>query len=93
MVSIFTLISTPLFTTKVIGPYIVDFYCSKAKLVVELDGSQHYESENVKNDTIRTKFLEGFGLQVIRIPNNAVRENFPGVCDYIDQKVKERNPY
>ena len=74
---------------KVIGTYIVDFYCAKANLVVELDGSQHFEPQEQKKDEKRTAFLESCGLTVLRIPNNAVFENFRGVCEYIDRAVKE----
>ncbi len=78
---------------KVIDEYIVDFYCSAARLVVELDGSQHYEAESVKYDSKRTEHLERLGLQVIRIPNNKIFENFEAVCSYIDMAVNERvNP-
>ncbi len=75
---------------KVIDHYIVDFYCSQAKLVVELDGSQHYEEQGLQADQSRTKSLESRGLQVIRIPNNAVMQNFQGVCEHIDQIVQKR---
>ena len=74
-----------------IGKYIVDFYCASAKLVIELDGSQHYEPNAMKYDEERTKYLEGYGLYVIRIPNNEVNQNFRGVCEYIDMVVKERS--
>ena len=74
---------------RVMGKYIVDFYCSEAKLIVELDGSQHYEDGNIEKDTQRTEFLEGYGLKVIRIPNNEVNQNFRGVCEYIDAAVKQ----
>ena len=74
---------------KIIDNYIADFYCSKAKLVIELDGSQHYEEANLENDTVRTKFLEGYGLKIIRIPNNQVFKNFRGVCEYIDLAVRQ----
>ena len=74
---------------KVLGKYIADFYCAEAKLVIELDGSQHFEDRNVKNDADRTAFLEGYGLRVIRIPNNEVGRNFRGVCAYIDAAVKQ----
>ena len=74
---------------KVLGKYIADFYSAEAKLVIELDGSQHYESENTEKDAERTAFLEGYGLTVIRIPNNEVNKNFPGVCEYIDLAVKQ----
>ena len=74
---------------KVIDNYIVDFYCHKARLIVELDGSQHYEKEGMLKDKIRTERIENRNLTVIRIPNNEVNENFEGVCDYIDLLVKE----
>ena len=74
---------------KVLGKYIADFYSAEAKLVIELDGSQHYEDRNIKNDADRTAFLEGYGLRVIRIPNNEVGSNFRGVCEYIDTAVRQ----
>ena len=74
---------------KVLGKYIADFYSAEAKLVIELDGSQHYEDRNIKQDADRTAFLEGYGLSVIRIPNNEVGRNFRGVCAYIDTAVKQ----
>jgi len=73
---------------KVIGKYIVDFYCPQTKLVIELDGSQHYEPDNVLKDSERTKFLEQFDLKMIRIPNSEVNRNFRGVCEYIDTAVR-----
>ena len=74
---------------KVIGNYIVDFYCAKAKIIVELDGSQHYEDKGIKQDVLRTKFLEQYGLKVIRISNLDVCKNFEGVCMLIDDEVKQ----
>ena len=74
---------------KVLGKYIADFYSAEAKLVIELDGSQHYEDINAEKDTERTAFLEGYGLTVIRIPNNEVMRNFCGVCEYIDAVVRQ----
>ena len=74
---------------KVLGKYIADFYSAEARLVIELDGSQHYEPDNQHKDSERTAFLEGYGLTVLRIPNNEVRRNFPGVCVYIDAAVKQ----
>ena len=74
---------------KVLGKYIADFYSAEAKLIIELDGSQHYENETVKKDTERTVFLEAYGLRVIRIPNNEVSRNFRGVCEYIDTVVNQ----
>ena len=74
---------------KILGKYIADFYCAKAKLVIELDGSQHYEQINIEKDTERTEYLSKFGLTVLRIPNNEVSRNFAGVCEFIDMQVKQ----
>ena len=74
---------------KILGKYIVDFYCAEAKLVIELDGSQHYEDENKNDDEKRTAFLKKYDLKVIRIPNNEVNKNFRGVCEYIENEVKQ----
>ena len=74
---------------KILGKYIVDFYCAEAKLIVELDGSQHYENQGMEYDAERTVYLEQYGVRVLRIPNNEVNQNFPGVCEYIDLAVKQ----
>ena len=74
---------------KILGKYIVDFYCAKANLVIELDGSQHYNNEDVLKDKQRTEYLEQYGLRVLRFPNNYVNENFKGVCEVIDRQVKQ----
>ena len=74
---------------KVLGKYIADFYSAEARLVIELDGSQHFEDHNFEKDEERTAFLEGYGLTVIRIPNNDVSGNFQGVCEYIDTVVRQ----
>ncbi len=63
------------------GPYIVDFLCVEAGLVVELDGGQH--ADNADYDRRRTAYLEGIGLTVLRFWNNDVFENLNAVCDAI----------
>ncbi len=68
---------------------IVDFYCHSARLIIELDSSQHYEEKCWQKDRIRTERIERRNLMVIRIPNNEITGNFEGVCDYIDNMVKE----
>ena len=68
---------------KVINKYIVDFYCAKAKLVIELDGSQHYEAEGIISDKQRDEFLSGLGLTVLRYSNADINTNFRGVCEDI----------
>ena len=73
---------------KIIDNYIVDFYCHEARLIIELDGSQHYEKNGLLKDKIRTEKIETRNLTVIRIPNNEVNQNFDGVCEYIDRWVK-----
>ena len=74
---------------KVLGKYIADFYSAEARLVIELDGSQHYENDNMEKDAERTDYLKGYGLKVIRIPNNEVSRNFRGVCEHIDAAVRQ----
>ena len=74
---------------KVLGRYIADFYCAKANVVIELDGSQHYEDEGLVNDKKRTEYLEQYGIKVVRISNLDVLKNFEGVCMYIDNAVKQ----
>ena len=73
---------------KVIDNYIVDFYCSRAKLIIEIDGSQHYDEKGLENDKIRTEKLSQRDLTVIRIPNSQINKNFRNVCYYIDLYVK-----
>ena len=72
------------------GNYIVDFYCYRAGLVLELDGSQHCQPEDVEYDRKRTAFLEEKGLYVLRISNLDVMREFPGVCDMIHRVVQNR---
>ena len=77
---------------KAIGNYIVDFYCAKAKLVVELDGGGHYTTEQKGKDNIRTKELENMNLTVLKICNLDSDHSFYGVCEYIDLMVKNSLP-
>lgn len=74
---------------KILGHYICDFYCAQAKLVIELDGSQHYEEEGMGKDGERTAFLQEYGLQVLSIPNIEINRNFKEVCGYIDLLVRQ----
>ena len=74
---------------KVIDDFIVDFYCHKARLIIELDGSQHYEIKGMIKDNIRTERIEKRNLTVIRIPNCDINKNFKYVCEYIDLLVKQ----
>ncbi len=74
---------------KIIGKYIADFYCAKAKLVVEIDGSQHYEDVGLVNDEKRTEYLMQYGISVIRISNREIWENFSGVCEKIHLEAEQ----
>ena len=67
----------------VIGPYIVDFYIAEAKLVIELDGSQHFEEEGIAADQERDRYLSELGLRVLRYSNLDINRNFRGVCEDI----------
>lgn len=75
---------------KTIKSFIVDFYCHKAKLIVEIDGSQHFSEQGLAYDNERTNILKEFDLEVIRFSNNDVNINFEGVCMEIDRVVKQR---
>ena len=73
----------------IIGKYIVDFLCHEAKLVIELDGSQHYEQQEILNDNARTAYLHDQGLRVLRLSNYEVDRNFSGVCQGIALAVEQ----
>ena len=74
----------------IIGNYIVDFYCHQARLVVELDGSQHYDPQKEKEDEIRTHYLKAQGLRVLRFTNLEVLRQFSAVCEAIDNDVRNQ---
>ena len=75
---------------RAIGHYIVDFYCAKAALIVELDGGQHFSPEEQEKDQRRTNNLEELGLKIIRFSNRDIDKYFYSVCTVIDQEVKAR---
>ncbi|MFR3811128.1 MAG: endonuclease domain-containing protein [Ruminococcus callidus] len=75
---------------RAIDGYIVDFFCYSARLVIELDGSQHYTEEGEEYDGIRTEVLERYQLEVMRFWNSEVDRNFDYVCLAIEEKVRER---
>ena len=77
---------------KAIGDFIVDFYCAKAGLAIELDGSGHYEMEEIKRDEARTKALEAMNVHVVRFCNSDVDRSFEQVCEAIDRAVKGSLP-
>ena len=79
-----------MYKQRIIGNYIVDFYCASAKLVIEVDGSQHYDPQKIEYDQKRTTYLEEQGLAVLRFTNLDVTRRFSGVCDAIFQAVEAR---
>ena len=72
---------------RVIGNYIVDFYCPKAKLVIEVDGAQHYRYKTNKEDKVRDNYMRERGLEVIRLSDREVFENLRGVVDSIYENM------
>lgn len=72
---------------KAIDNFIADFYCHRARLIIEIDGSQHYTKIGKQKDEFRTEILEGYDLRIIRFTNNQINTNFRGVCEYIDGVV------
>lgn len=73
---------------KAIDNFIADFYCHKAKLVIEIDGSQHFTDAGLLADAFRTERLENYDLKIIRFTNRQIDKNFREVCEYIDAAVK-----
>ena len=74
----------------VIDHYIVDFYCHQAKLVIELDGSQHYEPEQQQTDMQRSAQLQRHGLTILRFSNLEINRQFDRVCQTIDQFIRNQ---
>ena len=68
---------------KIIGNYIVDFYCPKAKLIIELDGGQHYCDNGILKDKIRDEYLSGLGLNIIRFSDREIFKNINGIMEKI----------
>ena len=77
---------------KVIGNYIVDFYCASAKLVIELDGSQHYETDGIESDIKRDAELRALGLSVVRYTNLEIKRDFTAVCEDIMGHITPHQP-
>jgi len=77
-----------IYKQKVIDNFILDFYCHKIKLVIELDGNQHYTEEGLAYDKERTNILKGYELEVIRFSNSKIDNNFKEVCENIDSIIK-----
>ena len=72
---------------KPVGNYVVDFYCPKAKLILEIDGGQHYEDKNIEADKIRAEYFKKLGFKILRFTNNDVLKNLDGVLNKIWEEV------
>ena len=79
-----------IYKQRIIGKFIVDFYCAAAKLVIEVDGSQHYEPPGMAYDIERSAFLSALGLEVLRFSNREIDREFRGVCEQIDMTIQKR---
>lgn len=74
---------------RIIDRFIVDFYCHAAKLVIEIDGKQHYTEQGIVYDTERTQVLQGYGLKVLRYTNQQLECNFQEVCWDIEKNLQQ----
>jgi very-short-patch-repair endonuclease len=72
---------------KPLGEYIADFYCHRAKLVIEVDGGQHFSADSIEYDRTRDEFMGGMGLTVLRFTNTDVMNNIEGVLEVIESKI------
>lgn len=72
---------------KPLGEYIVDFYCHRVKLVIEVDGEQHFSADSIEYDRIRDEFMRGIGLTVLRFTNTDVMNNIEGVVEVIESTI------
>ena len=77
---------------KIVGNYIVDFYCACAKLVIEIDGSQHYDEKGMKDDSLRDEYLRSIGLTVKRYSNADINLRFDSVCEDIYGFIRKASP-
>lgn len=75
-----------------VGGYILDFFCPQSKLAVELDGGQHAEDENKEYDAVRTDYLKGIGIEVLRFWNNEAMKNIEGVLQVIEERANSSQP-
>lgn len=79
-----------IYRQRVISGFIVDFYCASAKLVIELDGSQHFTPDGLAYDQRRTNILEQLDIQVVRFTNHQIDTEFAAVCAEIDRLITAR---
>lgn len=81
-----------LYRQHVIGPYIVDLCCPSARLIIELDGSQHFMPDGIAADEERSRAIEVHGYALLRFPNADIDRRFQAVCESIDLAIKRRIP-
>ncbi len=74
---------------KPIGDYIVDFFCPKTKLIIEVDGSQHFSGEKIEYDRIRDEYLSSRSLRVLRFTNTDVLTHIEGVVESIIENMEK----
>ena len=79
-----------IYKQRIIDNYIADFYCHSARLVIELDGSQHYTLRGKMQDKERTETFSKYGILVLRFTNKDIDDTFDGVCHVIDKTIRER---
>ena len=79
-----------IYKQRIIDDFIADFYCHSARLIIELDGLQHYTNQGRAHDAARTEVLEKYGIFVLRFSNRDVDDNFEDVCRMIDRVINER---
>ncbi len=79
-----------IYKQRIIESYIVDFYCASAKLVIEIDGSQHFEDDGKAKDIKRDQKMNSLGLMVLRFDNQQIDWEFQAVCDRINRVIQER---
>ena len=79
-----------IYKQRIVDNFIVDFYCHRARLVIELDGSQHYTKEGISYDQARTEIIARYDIDVIRFSNRDINDNFYNVCYTIDKAIKAR---
>ena len=75
---------------RIIGNYIADFYCSSAKLIIEIDGYQHFTQNGKDEDIVRDNFMKSLGILVMRFSNHDIENKFEGVCSQIEKVINER---
>ena len=79
-----------IYKQRIIGSYIADFYCATAKLIIEIDGSQHFDPDGQQKDMARTAYFDSLGLQVVRYSNADINERFDRVCESLQQLLQAR---